>query len=78
MAQSVGAIALDIVMGENTVAGVVRESMTECQNVVSSASTGISGKINAIGTATTKVGAAMLPMSSGIIAMGTACGKDCG
>ena len=73
MAQSVGAIALDIVMGENTVAGVVRESMTECQNVVSSASTGISGKINAIGTATTKVGAAMLPMSSGIIAMGTAC-----
>ena len=73
MAQSVGAIALDIVMGENTVAGVVRESMTECQNVVSSASTGISGKINAIGTATTKVGSAMLPMSSGIIAMGTAC-----
>ena len=73
MAQSVGAIALDIVMGENTVAGVVRESMAECQSVVSSASTGISGKINAIGTASKNVGAAMMPMSSGIIAMGTAC-----
>ena len=73
MAQSVGEIALDIVMGKNTVGNSISEAMEECQKTVSDASVGISGKINAIGEASTKVGASIMPMSTGVIAMGTAC-----
>ena len=73
MAQSVGEIALDIVMGKNTVGNSISEAMKECQKTVSDASVGISGKINAIGEASTKVGASIMPMSTGVIAMGTAC-----
>lgn len=73
MAQSVGEIALDIVMGKNTVGNSISEAMKECQETVSDASVGISGKINAIGEASTKVGASIMPMSTGVIAMGTAC-----
>ena len=73
MAQSVGEIALDIVMGKNTVGNSISEAMKECQKTVSDASVGISGKINAIGEASTKVGASIMPMSTGVVAMGTAC-----
>ena len=38
MAQSVGEIALDIVMGKNTVGNSISEAMEECQKTVSDAS----------------------------------------
>lgn len=71
MAQSVGAVALDIVMGKNTVTGVVKQSIQEVQNTFSDASAGIGTKVSAVGGAVKNMGAAMLPASTAVAGLGT-------
>lgn len=56
MAQSVGAVALDIVMGRNTVASTVRGAMNETQQAVNSGSSGISSALGKIGSAAKTAG----------------------
>lgn len=56
MTQSVGAVALDIVMGRNTVASTVRGAMNETQQAVNSGSSGISSALGKIGSAAKTAG----------------------
>lgn len=64
MAQSVGAIALDIVMGNNTVSGVARQAMADVQRVFNDGTATIGNKVSAIGSACTAVGASLAPVSA--------------
>ena len=50
MAQSVGAVALDIVAGKNTVNSVVKGAMNDVQDTVNKGSTGISGALGKMGS----------------------------
>lgn len=63
MAQSVGEIALDIVMGKNTVSSVAKQAMTDVQKTFNDGSATVTDKTKAIGQAFTSVGASMAPMS---------------
>ena len=56
MAQSVGAVALDIVAGKNTLNNTIRNSMNEAQNTANSGSSGISNALGKIGSVATAVG----------------------
>ena len=49
MAQSVGEVALDIVVGRNTVDSVVRDAMDDAQNTINRGSSGISGALGKLG-----------------------------
>ena len=49
MAQSVGEVALDIVVGRNTVDSVVRDAMDDAQNTINRGSSGISGALGKVG-----------------------------
>ena len=49
MAQSVGAVALDIVMGKNTVSGVVKQSMAYVTKTMTNSSATISVKVKSVG-----------------------------
>lgn len=64
MAQSVGAIALDIVMGQNTVSGVARQAMQDVQQNFNSASAKIKDKVSSVGTACKNLGASLAPVSA--------------
>ena len=74
MAQSVGAIALDIVAGKNTLNSTLKSSMSEAQNTVSSGSSGISKVLGGIGSVATAVGKTVAVgvgvASTAVIAMG--------
>ena len=70
MAQSVGAVALDIVMGKNTVSGVVSQAMRDVEKSVGSASATVGDKVTAIGNSCSKVGSALMPVSSAVTAVG--------
>lgn len=74
MAQSVGAIALDIVAGKNTLNSTIKSSMSEAQNTVSSGSSGISKVLGGIGsvagTVAKTVGAGMAVAGTAVVAMG--------
>ena len=70
MAQSVGAVALDIVMGKNTVTGVVNQAVRDVQNTFSDASAGIGTKVSAVGGAVQSMGAAIMPASAVVTALG--------
>lgn len=50
MAQSVGAVALDIVAGKNTVNSVVKGAMNDVQDTVNKGSSGISGALGKMGS----------------------------
>ena len=63
MAQSVGAVALDIVMGKNTVSGVAKQAISDVQKTFNDGSATISAKASAVGTACKQVGGAILPVS---------------
>lgn len=56
MAQSVGAVALDIVAGKNTLNSTLKSSMSEAQNTVSSGSSGIGNALGKIGSVASAVG----------------------
>lgn len=49
MPQSVGEVSLDIVAGKNNISSVVKNSMSECQDVVNKGSSGIGGALGKIG-----------------------------
>ena len=63
MAQSVGAVALDIVMGKNTVSGAAKQAIADVQKTFNDGSATISAKASAVGTACKQVGGALLPVS---------------
>lgn len=63
MAQSVGAVALDIVMGKNTVSGVAKQAIADVKKTFNDGSATISAKASAVGTACKQVGGALLPVS---------------
>lgn len=63
MAQSVGAVALDIVMGKNTVSGVAKQAIADVKKTFNDGSATISAKASAVGTACKQVGGAILPVS---------------
>lgn len=65
MAQSVGAVALDIVMGKNTVSGVAKSAIEDIKRTFNDGSSTISSKASAIGSACTQIGSALLPVSIG-------------
>lgn len=64
MAQSVGAIALDIVMGQNTVSGVARQAMQDVRQTFNNASANIKDKVSSVGTACKNLGASLSPVSA--------------
>ena len=74
MAQSVGAVALDIVAGKNTLNSTLKKSMSEAQNTVSSGSSGISKVLGGIGSVATAVGKTVAVgvgvASTAVVAMG--------
>ena len=63
MAQSVGAVALDIVMGKNTVSGVAKQAIQDVQKTFNDGSATISSKVSAVGSACTQIGASLTPVS---------------
>lgn len=63
MAQSIGAVALDIVMGKNTVSGVAKQAISEVQKTFNDGSATISNKVSAVGSACTQIGASLAPVS---------------
>ena len=63
MAQSVGAVALDIVMGKNTVSSVAKQAIADVKKTFNDGSATISSKASAVGTACKQVGGALLPVS---------------
>ena len=63
MSQSVGAVALDIVMGKNTVSGVAKQAIADVKKTFNDGSATISSKASAVGTACKQVGGALLPVS---------------
>ena len=63
MAQSVGAVALDIVMGKNTVSGVAKQAIADVQKTFNDGSATIGNKVSSIGNATKQIGASLLPVS---------------
>ena len=63
MAQSVGAVALDIVMGKNTVSGVVKQSMADVTKTMTNSSATISDKVKSVGDSVKNVGASLMPVS---------------
>ena len=63
MAQSVGAVALDIVMGKNTVSGVAKQAIQEVQKTFNDGSATVSQKASAVGTACKQLGASLTPVS---------------
>lgn len=69
MAQSVGAVALDIVMGKNTVSGVARQAISDVQNTFNDGAATIGTKVSAIGASCKNMGGALLPVS--VAAQGT-------
>lgn len=64
MAQSAGAVALDIVMGKNTVNSVVKDSMSELKRVIDDETASFGNKVSAFGTACNQMGGAILPVSA--------------
>ena len=64
MAQSVGAVALDIVMGKNTVSGVAKQAIQEVQKTFNDGTASIGQKVSAVGQACTQVGASLAPVSA--------------
>ena len=56
MAESVGAVALDIVAGKNTVNSVVKGAMNDVQDTVNKSSSGISNTLGKIGNVAKTVG----------------------
>lgn len=74
MAQSVGAVALDIVAGKNTLNSTIKSSMSEAQSTVSSGSSGISNALGKIGTVAGAVGKTVVAgigvASGAVVAMG--------
>ncbi len=64
MAQSVGAVALDIVMGKNTVSGVAKQAMADVQKTFNDGAATIGSKVSAVGTACKNVGASLMPVSA--------------
>ena len=64
MSQSVGAVALDIVMGKNTVSGVAKQAMADVQKTFSDSSATIGSKVSAVGDACKSVGGALAPVSA--------------
>lgn len=69
MAQSVGAVALDIVMGKNTVSGVAKQAIQEVQKTFNDSAATIGNKASAVGTACKSIGASFAPVSLGAQAM---------
>ena len=57
MAQSVGEVAIDLVVGENNIDRSIRGAMNSAQGAVDSGTNGISGALGRIGGVATKVGA---------------------
>ena len=74
MAQTVGAVALDIVMGKNNVSNAVKGAVNEAQNAASSGSSKIKSALSGIGTAAKTVGkvavAGLGVAAAGITAVG--------
>ncbi len=63
MAQSVGAVALDIVMGKNTVSNVAKQAIQDVQKTFNDSSATIGSKASAVGTACKNIGASLAPVS---------------
>ena len=63
MAQSVGAVALDIVMGKNTVSGVAKQAIADVQKTFNDGTATIGNKVSAVGQACQNVGASLAPVS---------------
>ena len=64
MAQSVGAVALDIVMGKNTVSGVVKQAMNDVTKTMTDSSATIGNKVSAVGGAMKTIGGSLAPVST--------------
>lgn len=64
MAQSVGAVALDIIMGKNTVSGVAKQAIADVQKTFNDGSATIGNKVSAVGDACKQMGGALLPVST--------------
>ena len=63
MEQSVGAVALDIVMGKNTVSNVAKQAIQDVQKTFNDSSATIGNKASAVGTACKNIGASLAPVS---------------
>lgn len=63
MAQSIGAVALDIVMGKNTVSGVAKQAIADVQKTFNDGTATIGNKVSAVGDAAKQVGASLTPVS---------------
>lgn len=70
MPRSAGAVALDIVMGKNTVADVVKQSMDDCKNIIGDSSADIGQKVSSIGVGMKSIGGALAPVSTAVSAVG--------
>jgi phage-related protein len=74
MSQSVGAVALDIVAGKNTLGSTIKNAMGEAQNIASSGASGIGnalGKIGSVAGAVGKTVVAGIGVASGaVVALG--------
>lgn len=75
MSTSVGQIALDIVMGKNTISSSITNAFKDAKKVFDSNTATVKDKALAMGKACTNVGAALLPVSTAILGVGTACLK---
>lgn len=75
MAQSVGAVALDIVMGKNTVSSVVGQAMRDVQKTMGDASATLGQKVSSVGNAVSSMGASVMPASAAMTALGGSCVK---
>ena len=75
MAQSVGAVALDIVMGKNTVSSVVGQAMQDVQKTMGDASATVGQKVSSVGKAVSSMGASVMPASAAMTALGGSCVK---
>lgn len=73
MSASVGQIALDIVMGKNTISSSIVNAFKDAKKVFDSNTSTIQDKAMAIGNTFTNVGASLLPVSTAIIGVGAAC-----
>ena len=75
MAQSVGEIALDIVVGQNNVANTVQSAMNDVTAAANSGATSVSQSMQNIGNKISGVGKTIMPVSAAVGGIGVAAAK---
>ena len=75
MNQSIGQVALDIVIGKSTIASGITAAFAEARSIVNDNGATLTQKISAIGGTVSNVGATLLPLSTAMLGVGAACLK---